>query len=278
MDAATNHHPKSNSILMYSLSFTVLLVPLLFSNSSLATASNAARAIARSKYTTPHSLGDTYSFDPRDGWEHVNLTDLSYKYAAREQVTTLAAEEDHGTKSKRSDLVISIKGVADQVWKGFKGFGKKQDATITWYTGQDLEHPSCWPNTPWAPTDKSFAAAVTMEGWNTRPECFRFLELCNTPKKCVFVRVIDTCAGCKKGSRHLDLTKAAFGALADFDQGILTAQYRPATDPAGWFEDLWGPKVGGKKVTKPKPEQPTPRKDQSKGKKGKKGSSKKEKL
>jgi len=58
--------------------------------------------------------------------------------------------------------------------------------------------------------------------------------VCNTPKKCVFVRVVDTCAGCAAGSKHVDLTRAAFGQLADFDEGVLQVQLRPATEPHGW--------------------------------------------
>lgn len=113
--------------------------------------------------------------------------------------------------------------------------------------------------------DNSFACALTLEGWTTRPKCFKFLEgtfsftfkvffssltwltfvvvVCNTPKKCVFVRVVDTCAGCAVGSKHVDLTKAAFSALADINEGVLTVQMRPATDPKDWYEDLWGPQT-----------------------------------
>jgi len=100
--------------------------------------------------------------------------------------------------------------------------------------------------------DESFACALTMEGWTNRPKCFKFLEcqlplstllsrtetyvrsVCHTPKKCVFVRVVDTCAGCAPGSKHVDLTRAAFGQLANYDVGILTVQLRPATEPEGW--------------------------------------------
>ena len=67
--------------------------------------------------------------------------------------------------------------------------------------------------------------------------------VCNGPKKCVFVRVVDTCAGCAAGSKHVDLTKAAFSQLADIDKGVLTVQMRQATDPKTWYEDLWGPKA-----------------------------------
>jgi hypothetical protein len=69
------------------------------------------------------------------------------------------------------------------------------------------------------------------------PINYRFtltFSVCNGPKKCIFVRVVDTCAGCPKGSKHIDLTRAAFGSLASFDEGILTVQFRMATEPTGW--------------------------------------------
>lgn len=87
--------------------------------------------------------------------------------------------------------------------------------------------------------------------------------VCNGPKKCIFVRVIDTCAGCARGSKHVDLTKSAFRSLADLDRGRLdNVRMRPATHPDEWwvynissriwlgqlltkslrYEELWGPK------------------------------------
>ena len=58
--------------------------------------------------------------------------------------------------------------------------------------------------------------------------------MCHTPKKCVFVRVVDTCAGCAPGSKHVDLTRAAFEQLANLDVGTLTVQFRLATEPNRW--------------------------------------------
>ena len=59
--------------------------------------------------------------------------------------------------------------------------------------------------------------------------------VCNTPQKCVFVRVVDSCAGCAADSKHVDLTKAAFKSLADLEKGLLTVQMREASDPKdGW--------------------------------------------
>jgi len=58
--------------------------------------------------------------------------------------------------------------------------------------------------------------------------------VCNGPTKCVFVRVIDSCAGCAEGTRHVDVTKAAFSQLADLATGILQVQMRHATKPMDW--------------------------------------------
>ncbi len=55
-----------------------------------------------------------------------------------------------------------------------------------------------------------------------------------TKNRCVFVRVVDTCAGCAKGSKHVDLTKNAFRQLADLDIGTLTVQMRVAKEPEEW--------------------------------------------
>ncbi|KAI0750904.1 hypothetical protein C8Q80DRAFT_1268213 [Daedaleopsis nitida] len=242
---------------------------------------DAGRMALERRYTTPHSLGDNYVFDPRDGWQTVNTTNLDYKYtppakvdsgsdsdsdaddvehaysqdASSTQNHTLlprAKKTSHSKPKKASEKKVGKTKSATDVLKGLgkiansiKGIGKPEPVTITWYTGHDLLNPSCWSNPTWAPTDQSFAAALTMDGWSTKPRCFKFLELCHSPQKCVFARVVDSCAGCAKGSKHVDLTKAAFSSLADPDQGILTVQMREATDPLHvWFEELWGPKEG----------------------------------
>ncbi|TFK94702.1 hypothetical protein K466DRAFT_593356 [Polyporus arcularius HHB13444] len=238
---------------------------------------DAERMALERRYTRAHSLGDNYVFDPRDGWETVNTTNLAYKYNhARSDAlsgsdahndylddtvdsdygsSTLVARAKKTSKSKSkskskapkssggSTASNLLKGGLNKVMDSFKAFGKKEPVIITWYTGHDLLNPSCWPKPKWAPTDNSFAAALTLSGWTSKPQCFKFLELCHTTEKCVFVRVVDSCAGCAKGSKHVDLTQAAFKQLADLDMGLLTVQMRPATDPAdGWLENLWGPK------------------------------------
>ncbi|TFK55784.1 hypothetical protein OE88DRAFT_659236 [Heliocybe sulcata] len=237
------------------------------------------RSLAYTRYTTAHSLGENYIFDTREGWQTINVTDLQYKYARSEspphgngtlvdssglekraskkkssKTKSKAATKQKASsaKSKFKSLVTSkanllggasVTHALDSVWNSLKGIGKAEPVTITWYTGHDLQNPSCWANGNWAPTDNSFACALTLEGWTSKPQCFKFLELCKDTKTCVFVRVVDTCAGCAPGSKHVDLTKGAFTQLADINEGILQVQMRPATDPSPqWFEELWGPK------------------------------------
>ncbi|KAL7411135.1 hypothetical protein BDY24DRAFT_371635 [Mrakia frigida] len=108
-----------------------------------------------------------------------------------------------------------LEEVVDDV---MKAIGKSQEVIITWYTGYDLQNSSCWASGDWAPTDQS-------------------LTFCNSPSKCVFVRIVDTCAGCAVGSKHVDLTQAAFSSLADLDSRVIwDIKMRMATDPS---PDVW---------------------------------------
>ncbi|TDL29381.1 hypothetical protein BD410DRAFT_811038 [Rickenella mellea] len=196
------------------------------------------------QYTRAHSLGDGYTFDSSSGWQSVNVTNLSYKYGSQNRVPPIVKR---GSNSKSTSKSLSLMGTVTHligdVWNGLKGIGTTETVKITWYTGHDLENPSCWSDSKWAPTDESFACALTLDGWTSRPKCFAFLEVCNGPKKCVYVRVVDTCAGCAPGSKHVDMTKSAFSELADLNDGVLMVQMREATNPDTWLEDLWGPKA-----------------------------------
>ncbi|KAJ7781346.1 hypothetical protein B0H16DRAFT_1818449 [Mycena metata] len=215
--------------------FALSIISLPATATASAIHSTSSREIARSKYTKSHSLGESYTFDPRDGWQTFNATNLDYKRTKK----TSGGKQDSILKS----LTTSFSANLFNAINGMKGLGQQQKGVvITWYTGHDLLNPSCWANTPWAPTDESFVCALTLQGWDEKPKCFSFLELCNDKKECVFVRVVDTCAGCAAGSKHVDLTRGAFSQLADLNKGITTVRYRPATEPAEWLEEIWGPK------------------------------------
>ncbi|KAH7916205.1 hypothetical protein BJ138DRAFT_1176072 [Hygrophoropsis aurantiaca] len=210
-----------------------------------------------------HSTENIHEFDPRDGWQTVNITNLHYKYS---RVSPQSGAITNNTKlpqrpsgrllkkpaaprvsqmkpePKKNGIGATVKGLVHDI-ASMVGLGPSQPVTITWYTGHDLENPSCWSNSDWTPTDQSMVAALTEEGWEGKPGCFKFLELCNSAGVCVFVRVVDTCAGCARGSKHVDLTKEAFTRLAALEEGILTVQMRSASEPKDWDRALWGPQT-----------------------------------
>ncbi|KAJ7904417.1 expansin family protein, partial [Mycena olivaceomarginata] len=177
---------------------------------------------AKSKYTQPHSLGDAYTFDPRDGWQTFNASNPH----SRRGPTKNDKKKTSSEKPK--------KGLFDALSQAVSKAYRDLWYARTGYTGHDLLNPSCWAQPQWAPTDDSFICALTLRGWNNKPMCFEFLEVCKTPKTCIFIRVIDTCAGCKADSHHLDLSKGAFKQLGNPDEGVLKVQFRSASKPNDW--------------------------------------------
>ncbi|KAJ3752892.1 hypothetical protein EV360DRAFT_88310 [Lentinula raphanica] len=222
---------------------SIFLVSFTFSlpgaSSSIIRRTSNLPARSSRDYRKAHSLGDHYNFDPRDGWTTFNATTFpgsnSSTLEPRANKTQTNSEKKKAKVSDITDLAL-------------KSLSKFIGVTITWYTGHDLLNPSCWANSEWTPTDESFVSALTLDGWETKPKCFDFLELCNGPQKCVYVRVVDSCAGCAVGSKHVDLTKAAFSQLASLDEGTLSVNMRLATSPdeAEWVTALWGPPAPGK--------------------------------
>lgn len=92
------------------------------------------RSITESRYTTAHSLTDDYVFDPRDGWQTANVTDLPYKYGR-----SLGAEhpEEAAFLQRRKsspigDAISMVAGTLNKALKGLKGLGHPEDAVITW--------------------------------------------------------------------------------------------------------------------------------------------------
>lgn len=55
---------------------------------------DAGRMALERKYTTAHSLGNNYVFDPRDGWQTVNTTNLGYKYDTPRANVDSGSDED----------------------------------------------------------------------------------------------------------------------------------------------------------------------------------------
>lgn len=113
---------------------------------------------------------------------------------------------------------------------------------ITWYASNDLKDPACG-NGKWDPTNGNHIGAV-VKGWDKGPSCGDFIRLCN-PKvsRCVRVRIVDQCAGCK--NNHVDLTKSAFKRLATtgtLDEGVTTGLTMwTSQKPNPWDLALFGP-------------------------------------
>ncbi|KAF8341281.1 uncharacterized protein EI90DRAFT_2905840, partial [Cantharellus anzutake] len=174
-----------------------------------------------------HSYPEDTTFDEKDGWKRVFVSDLEYKYSN----ATITQQDRKKAKSKSG--TPGLAGQGGVLKDALKSVGKFIPVVITWYTGKDLENPSCWPSGHWTPTDDAFVCALTLRGWWDRPKCFSFIELCYGPSRCIFVRVVDTCAGCQDGSHHVDLTRGAFSHLANLDKGVLGVNMRAATIPSG---------------------------------------------
>jgi hypothetical protein len=87
-------------------------------------------AVAELRYSRAHSLGSDYTFDPRDGWETVNISRLSYKYTKR-------SSKSHKTnKTPPNTLPKVVTGPAENaihdIFKDIKATGKTEDVSITW--------------------------------------------------------------------------------------------------------------------------------------------------
>ena len=127
---------------------------------------DASRMALERRYTTPHSLGDNYTFDPRDGWQTVNTSNLLYKYSNRDDHEDDVAQAEqhnfysHGSGSKlvprghsslapRSSKKAAkkstnppkkanksaaglITGSISKIIDTIKGIGKPEPVTITW--------------------------------------------------------------------------------------------------------------------------------------------------
>lgn len=114
--------------------------------------------------------------------------------------------------SSTKSVFRSVKESLAELTKHIVATSKAEAVTITWfdtfvcqrsclisgtfrYTGHDLLNPSCWTETNWAPTvlytsaspdsvahsqvhvkDKSYVAALTLDGWSEKPKCFKFIE------------------------------------------------------------------------------------------------------
>lgn len=116
---------SSSPILLREIALALFIVSLLAVSAS---ATSVTRAVAESRYSHAHSLGDSYSFDPRDGWHSVNVSNLPYKYEPRALEPRSARKKPKG-KGKLGGLGKLVSASL----KGLKGIGKPQEVKITWW-------------------------------------------------------------------------------------------------------------------------------------------------
>jgi expansin len=94
----------------------------------------------------------------------------------------------------------------------------------THYVLQSL--PNC--SYPSPPADGLFVALSPGE-YDNAAACGGYLEV-HGPDGSVRVEVIDQCPGC--GAGHIDLSEAAFSAIAPLNQGLIDVTYQPLVNPA----------------------------------------------
>lgn len=152
--------------------------------------------------------------------------DKSFKFSV--------GKSNHRLGGMKAKLFTDKPEKSDKLWEG--------NVKITWYSSHDLKAPACGDGS-WDPENSSHIGATSVS-WNGGPKCGEFVRLCNSKvSRCVHVRIVDECAGCKHN--HVDLTKSAFQKLAttgSLDEGITThlKMYRSEV-PDIWDKALFGP-------------------------------------
>lgn len=95
-----------------------------------------------SEYSRSHSYHPTYEFSPRDGWEAVPITDLSYKYGNVTSTPSNAGTQGRQRSRAKRNVKVdvntnaiggTISHAVGETWNSIKGLGKAQGVTITWY-------------------------------------------------------------------------------------------------------------------------------------------------
>lgn len=144
---------------------------LVFLGFSLISVSQAARfgtpeVLSELTYARSHSLGSNYAFHEKDGWEPVNISNpislprspsrrpFSGSDTANASLALPEAETSSfvSKRTKKPSITDTLVHAINSAWNGLRGFGNSEKVKITWYTGQDLQNPSCWSDPTWAPT------------------------------------------------------------------------------------------------------------------------------
>jgi hypothetical protein len=110
---------------LYSLVTVLLLASLHIASASYLPSQRAPPTAAELKYSRAHSLESGYNFDPRDGWQPVNISNLPYKYGPSPPKVHRPTKSISKFKSILDPLTNALKGL--------KGIGKPEKVTITWW-------------------------------------------------------------------------------------------------------------------------------------------------
>ena len=141
------------------------LSQLAFLGLSLFSVSQAARfgtpeILSEMAHARAHSLGTNYTFHESHGWEPVLVSSPHFRRSLSGSDTaniSLPLSEAGlpslaSKRSKKPSLADTLVHTINSAWNGLRGSGHSEKVKITWYTGQDLENPSCWAEPTWAPT------------------------------------------------------------------------------------------------------------------------------
>ncbi|MBW0543925.1 hypothetical protein O181_083640 [Austropuccinia psidii MF-1] len=237
---------------------TITITILLISNFNLIKSTNHQQI--------PISLEDHFNqidnSDDLDNWNDISVglivkSDSNQTLSKRSSLATTTTSTvflNRDPKTQKFILPRSLESTKDLLKRNLhhklKHYIKRSimSIKITWYSGQDLLNPSCFPDIDsWAPTDNSLVGATTIE-WDGKPKCGAFVQIrSKNKKKKVTIRIADSCGGCAQGTAHIDLTRRAFSKLYDVDIGEVTGlQAKIVNLPAGhkWSEKdiaLYGP-------------------------------------
>ena len=151
---------------MRTLSQLALVGLSLFSVSSQAARFGSPDVLSEMTYSRAHSLGTNYKFHEGDGWEAIDISpslprrSLSAIDASNSSLSHPEASLAE-KRTKKPSLADTLVHAINSAWNGLRGSGRSEQVKITWYTGQDLENPSCWPEPTWAPSVREQTAVHT---------------------------------------------------------------------------------------------------------------------
>ena len=142
---------------MRALSQLVFLGFSLFSI-SLAARFGTPEIVSEMAYARAHSLGNDYTFHEGHGWESATVANplfprsLSGSETANTSLPVAGLPSLATRRAKKPSIADTLVHTINSAWNGLRGLGTSEEVKITWYTGQDLQNPSCWPEPVWAPT------------------------------------------------------------------------------------------------------------------------------